>query len=132
MTKELFWLAATLAMSALFALPYVLNRIAVRGLMGTMANPSSSDAPLAAWAERAKRAHANAIENLVVFAPAALAVHVAGIGSPLTAAACALYFGSRLVHYVVYAAGLPVIRTLAYFGGLAAIALLVLRLLGVL
>ena len=130
MSKELFWLALTLAMTALFAFPYVLNRVAVRGLAATMANPSPGDKPLAPWASRAQRAHANAVENLVLFAPAVLAVHVLNRGDSITAIACALYFFSRLVHYVVYAAGIPVARTLAFAGGWVGVAILVLRLLG--
>src|SRR5690348_17324885 len=57
MSKELFWLSLTLAMTALFFLPYVLNRIMVRGLWATMANPSPDDTPLSPWAQRAQRAH---------------------------------------------------------------------------
>ena len=132
MSKELFWLSVTLAMTALFAFPYVLNRIAVRGLVGTLANPSPDDRPLAAWAQRARLAHANAVENLVVFAPAALAVHVLSRGDSLTATACGLYFFSRLLHYVAYTAGIPGVRTLAFFGGWIGVAILVARLLGLL
>ena len=132
MSKEIFWLALTLAMTALLAFPYVLNRIAVRGLRGAMKNPSPDDKPVPAWAQRAQRAHANAVENLVLFAPAALAVHVANLGNSLTATACGLYFFSRLLHYVVYSAGIPVVRTLAFFGGWVGIAILVARLLGLL
>lgn len=130
MSQELSWLAWTVLMTAFFPFPYVLNRIAVRGLMATMANPSPGDKPLAAWAERAQRAHANAVENLVLFVPAVLAVQVLGRNSALTAGACALYFGARLLHYVAYTAGIPVLRTLCYFAGLVAILLLVLRALG--
>jgi uncharacterized MAPEG superfamily protein len=132
MSKELFWLTLTLAMTALLAFPYVLNRIAVRGLMGAMNNPSPDDKPVPAWAVRAQRAHANAVENLVLFAPAALAVHVINRGDALTATACGLYFFSRVLHYVVYTAGIPVARTWAFFGGWAGIAILVARLLGLL
>lgn len=132
MSKELFWLASTLAMTALLAFPYVLNRVAVRGLMGAMKNPSPDDKPVAPWAGRAQRAHANAVENLVLFAPAALAVHVVNLGDALTAAACGLYFFSRLLHYIVYTAGIPVARTLTYFGGWVGIVVLVARLLGLL
>ena len=132
MSKELFWLALTLGMTALFMFSYVLNRMAIRGLIGTMGNPSANDKPLAEWAQRAQRAHTNAVENLVLFAPAAIAVHVASLGNSLTATACALYFFSRLVHFVAYTFGIPGIRTLAFFSGWGAIAILVLRLLGVL
>jgi hypothetical protein len=43
MSSELFWLALTVAMTGLFWVPYILDRIMVRGLMGAMANPSPSD-----------------------------------------------------------------------------------------
>ncbi len=38
MTTELFWLIATVLMTALMWMPYILNRIAVRGLIGALAN----------------------------------------------------------------------------------------------
>lgn len=130
MSTEIFWLGLTLLVTALMPFPYVLNRMAVRGLAGTLANPRPEDAPLASWAQRAQRAHANAVENLVVFAPAALAVHVLQRGDGLTAAACATYFFARLLHYAVYTAGVPGLRTLAYFAGWGATVALVARVLG--
>jgi uncharacterized MAPEG superfamily protein len=130
MSREIYWLALTLGLTLLFWVPYVLNRMVVRGIGGTMANPKPADTPLSPWAERAKAAHANAIENLALFAPAALAVHVLGAGDATTAFACALYFFSRLAHFVVYTAGIPVLRTLAFAGGWAGTAILVARLMG--
>ena len=130
MSKEMYWLALTLAVSALFVFPYVLNRIAVRGLTATLANPSPADKPLAEWAQRAQRAHANNVENLVLFAPAALAVQLLSKGDSTTATACAVFFFARLIHYVVYTAGLPVARTLAFFAGWGATVVLIARLLG--
>src|SRR3954471_14937273 len=114
MSRDLYWLAPILGVTALFWVPYVLNRMVVRGVAGTLANPTPADAPLAAWAQRAKAAHANAIENLAVFAPALLAVHMLDLGNATTAFAGALYFYSRLAHFVVYTAGIPVLRTLAF------------------
>jgi len=130
MSRDIHWLTLTLGMTLLFWIPYVLNRMAVKGLMGTFANPAATDPPLAPWAQRARAAHANAIENLAVFAPAALAVHALGLGDTLTGAACAIYFFARLAHFLVYTAGIPVLRTLAFFGGWGATAVLVLRLAG--
>jgi hypothetical protein len=43
MSNELFWLVLTVAMTGLMWLPYILDRIMVRGLIGAMANPSPSD-----------------------------------------------------------------------------------------
>lgn len=132
MSNEIQWLALLLGFTLFLWMPYVMNRLLVRGLMGVFSNPSAGDAPLAPWAQRARAAHANAIENLAVFAPAVLAVHVLDRGNSVTAFACGLYFFSRLAHMIVYVAGLPILRTLAFFGGWVGTAILVLRLLGLL
>ena len=130
MSKELYWLALTLLVTALFAFPYVLNRIAVRGLSGVLANPLPDDKPLADWAQRAQRAHVNAVENLAVFAPAVLLVHALNRGDGLTATAAATYFVCRVGHFAVYTMGVPVLRTLLFFGGWSATVALLARALG--
>ncbi|MGO9045922.1 MAG: MAPEG family protein [Xanthobacteraceae bacterium] len=126
MSNEIFWLVLTVAMTGLLWLPYILDRIMVRGLMGAMANPSPDDKPQTAWAQRLMAAHTNAVENLVVFAPLVLAAQALSIATAATAFACALYFWSRLAHAVVYTLGIPVLRTLAFAGGFVAQAILVL------
>ena len=58
MTKELFWLTLTAAMTGLIWVPYILDRVMVRGLMGSMANPSPNDdasVPFAVTCPRAAR-----------------------------------------------------------------------------
>ena len=126
MSRELFWLTLTVAMTALIWVPYILDRAMVRGMVGAMANPAPGDAPQAAWAQRMMAAHVNAVENLVIFAPLALIAQDLNISSAATAFACALYFWSRLAHLVVYTLGIPVLRTLAFAGGFVAQAILVL------
>ena len=118
MSKELYWLTLTVLMTALFWLPYVFDRMAVRGLMGTLsAAVPETGQPQSGWAVRAAAAHWNAVENLVVFAPAVLTAHVLGISTAATQFAVVLYFFSRLAHFIVYAFGIPVARTLAFTGG---------------
>ena len=132
MTVELYWLILTSLMTALFWLPYILNRMMVRGLTGALANPSSDDKPQAAWAQRAMSAHRNAVENLVIFAPLVIATHVLGAGTALTSTMCMAYFCARLAHYVIYTAGIPVLRTLAFAVGFIAQVVLALNLMGML
>ena len=117
MSKELFWLTLTVAMTGLFWVPYILDRIMVRGAMGAMANPSPSDRPQSEWARRMMAAHTNAVENLAVFAPLVLTAQALNIHTAATAFACALFFWCRLIHVAVYTAGIPVVRTLAFAGG---------------
>jgi uncharacterized MAPEG superfamily protein len=126
MSNELFWLVLTVAMTGLMWLPYILDRIMVRGLMGAMANPSPSDKAQSPWARRLMAAHTNAVENLIVFAPLVLTARALSIATAVTAFACALYFWSRLAHVVIYTLGIPVLRTLSFAGGFVAQALLVL------
>jgi uncharacterized MAPEG superfamily protein len=130
MSHELFWLVMTAAMTGLMWVPYILDRIMVRGLFGAMANPSPNDKPQSPWAQRLMAAHVNAVENLVVFAALVLAAQDlnVNVATPTTTFACQLYFYSRLVHVIVYTLGIPVLRTLAFAGGFVAQVLLVLAL----
>lgn len=126
MSKELFWLVLTVAMTGLLWVPYILDRCAVRGVTGAMANPGPNDVPQSPWAQRMMAAHTNAVENLIVFAPLVLILQDLNISSSITATACAVYFWARLVHLVVYTMGIPVARTLAFTVGWLAQAVLVL------
>ena len=117
MNGELSWLAYTILMTALFWVPYVLNRMGVRGIWGTMQNPVPDKPGLAEWALRAKAAHDNAVSNLVIFAPLVLMISHLGAGNANSVLACQIYFWARLVHFVVYTAGLPGIRTLSFLTG---------------
>ncbi|KAA0073262.1 MAPEG family protein [Tardiphaga sp. P9-11] len=129
MTRELFWLTLTVILTGLLWVPYVLNRIMVRGVTGAMANPSRNDKPLADWANRLLFAHDNAVENLIVFAPLVLILNAADVSTPTTVLACAVYFWSRVVHLIVYTLGLPVFRTLAFLVGFFAQAVLAIAIL---
>ena len=130
MSKELYWLTLTAAMTALLWVPYILDRIMIRGPAGATANPSPDDKPQSAWAVRMMAAHVNAVENLVVFAPLVLTAQALNIHTATTAFACAFYFWCRLAHVAVYTAGIPVARTLAFAGGWIAQITLVLAIFG--
>src|SRR5580698_7682470 len=125
MTREIFWLTLTVILTGLLWVPYILNRCQVRGLGGTMANPSRNDKPHAEWATRLMFAHDNAVENLIIFAPLVLILNAIDYSSPTTVLACAVYFWARVAHLIVYTMGLPVFRTLAFTVGFIAQAVLV-------
>lgn len=114
MKPEVFWLALTAMMTGLMFVPYILDRIAVRGLVRTLGNPAPDDTPQHGWAQRAQRAHLNAVENLVVFAALVAAAQFAGISTQWTVLGCILYFWGRLAHYLLYTAGIPALRTLSF------------------
>ena len=126
MPKEFFWLMLTIILTGLMWIPYILDRAAVRGLVGAMGNPSPADKPQSPWAQRMMAAHDNAVENLVLFAPLVLIAHTLNISNRVTVAACAVYFWARLAHFIVYALGIPVLRTLCWTVGWLALVVLVL------
>jgi uncharacterized MAPEG superfamily protein len=130
MTRELFWLTLTVGLTGLMWVPYILDRILVRGMMGAMANPSPKAKAQSAWAQRLYFAHTNAVENLVIFAPLVLILDTMGHSTESTAIACAVYFWARLAHGLVYAIGVPVLRTLTFAVGFFAQAALVLAVFG--
>ena len=130
MTKELLWLTLTVILTGVLWIPYILDRIATRGLMGTMANPSRNDKSQSGWAQRLYFAHTNAVENLMIFAPLVLILDAMNYSTKATVTACAVYFWARLAHVVVYALGLPVFRTLAFFVGFMAQVTLALAVFG--
>jgi uncharacterized MAPEG superfamily protein len=116
-TTELYWLTLTALMTALFWVPYVLNRMIMNGLGGTLAGGAPDSSGHSVWAQRAIKAHTNAIENLAIFAPIVLTAHVLNISSGATKAAVVVYFFARLAHFVVYSAGIPAARTLTFTAG---------------
>jgi uncharacterized MAPEG superfamily protein len=120
-TTELYWLTLTVLMTALFWVPYILDRLFVRGVWPALSDTKpEGGGPHSLWAQRAIRAHQNAVENLAIFVPAVLIAHLLNISTPATRMTVVIYFLARLVHFFVYLAGIPVVRTLAFAVGWAA------------
>jgi uncharacterized MAPEG superfamily protein len=76
------------------------------------------------WAGRARRAHLNMIENLVLFAALVLTAAVAGKANALTAIGAAIFFWARLAYVVIYLVGIPWLRTLAWLAGVVGMAII--------
>jgi uncharacterized MAPEG superfamily protein len=130
MSKEMMWLALTVILTGVLWIPYMIDRIVVRGFMGAMANPTRNDKHQSAWAQRLYFAHTNAVDNLVIFAPLVLILDAQGHSTQSTVIACAVYFWARLAHAIVYALGIPVVRTLAFAAGFIAQAVLAIAVFG--
>lgn len=127
---HLFWLTLSILLTGLQWVPYVVNRFRELGPPGWGWHPPADPPHRAEWANRAARAHANAVENLVVFAPLALAVLVAGRADAFSAAACQAYFWARVGHFSVSTLGFPIVpRTLCFLAGVGCQVALAARLL---
>ena len=128
MTSELMSLTWVTTLTAVIWMPYILNTIAVRGLIDAVGYPDDPK-PLAPWAAKMKAAHLNAVENLVVFAALVLIANAANVSNETTVLACQIYFWARLVHLLAYTFAIPWVRTLAFAAGFFCQAALILQLI---
>ena len=130
LTTELFWLTLTILITALMWLPYILNRMLEQGIGTALWDPQGETRTNVVWADRMMRAHHNAVENLIIFAPLVLILHLTQQTNGLTETACAVYFFARLAHYVVFTFGVPLLRVLVFMLSVAAQLSLALTILG--
>jgi uncharacterized MAPEG superfamily protein len=84
---------------------------------------------LAGWAGRAQRAHRNMLENLVLFIALVLIAEIARRTNATTLLGAELFFWGRLAHAVIYVAGLPWLRTLAWAVSVIGLILIFLQLI---
>ena len=126
MSQLEFYTGLSAVWIAIAWVPYLLDRILVRGLVGAMANPSPDLAPQSDWAVRAKAAHVVAIQAFSAFAPLAILamIRIPEDGYPSILAMT--FFIGIFAHYVIYAIGITVLRTLSF--SLAALSTLALGL----
>jgi uncharacterized MAPEG superfamily protein len=80
----------------------------------TLASNREGLAEFPGAAGRAKRAHLNMIENIVLFAALVLIAAAGGKANATTALGAMIFFWARLVYAVVYVIGIPYLRTLIW------------------
>ena len=129
MSTDLVMLAWSAALCVVLFLPYVIARSMVWGLADPVGYPKNPP-PLPDWAERARRAHMNMVENLAPFAALVLVAQASGRVSTATAMGATLFFWSRLAHAIVFIAGIPWLRTLAFLGGVIGMAIIFFAIIG--
>ena len=128
MRTELLYLTYVTALTGLLWIPYILDRVLVRGLIDAVGYPENPK-PQSPWAQRLMKAHANAVENLVVFAALVLAAQAVGVATDAIATAAIVYFWARVVHAVAYTFAVPWVRTLAFTVGFIAQAVIAWQIL---
>ena len=95
------------------------------------ASPRDRPAPVSpgVLTGRLMRAQSNLMETLPLFIAAVLIVQIAQLNSTLTYWGVMLYFWGRVAHVVLYATGVPYVRTLAFLAALAGIIMLLIAIL---
>ena len=113
MSVELEMLVWVSTLTLFMWVPYVLSAMVNDGLI-TSFKWQGDEEQRFIWSQRAKRAHYNAIENLIPFAAIVIVAHLAEISNDATAAAATAYFWLRAIYYVFYTVGISYIRTPAF------------------
>ena len=129
MKAELFYLALVTVLTGLLWIPYIIDRAMVRGLIDAVGYPENPK-PQSPWAQRLMKAHANAVENLVVFAALVLLANALGISGAAISSSAMVYFWARVVHAAAYTFAIPWVRTLAFTVGFLSQACIAWQILG--
>jgi uncharacterized MAPEG superfamily protein len=83
---------------------------------------------LEGWGGRAQRAYVNMAESLLPFACLVLIAYSLDRTGEWSVLGAEIFLLSRLAYAVLYVAGIKVLRSLAYFGGLAGMTLIIVQL----
>ncbi|WP_455197730.1 MAPEG family protein [Kaarinaea lacus] len=116
LTTDLKMLIATATLALLSIMPYFIAYIKYWGIAGIVGNRENLPA-LPQWAQRAQAAHANLTENLVHFSVLVIVAHVTAASNEITAMGATLFFWARIAYLVIYMAGIPWLRTIAFMAG---------------
>ena len=127
MTIELSLLAWAIVLGLVHAVATGQVATMQHGLRYNM-SPRDIQRPVTGVGGRIQRAFANYMQTFPFFAAAVLVAHVADRHSWLTVFGAHLFFWSRLIYVPLYAAGIPVVRTIAFLTATAGIVLILIAL----
>jgi uncharacterized MAPEG superfamily protein len=108
--KLLLWTVALTFLEVVVAVLAVNGQVPLTALIGNRDQPID----LTGLAGRAVRAHRNMLESLPLFIALVLIAQVAGKANTATLVGAHLFFWGRLGHWLIYLAGIPWARTVAW------------------
>lgn len=120
----LVWAVALTIIQLLLAIAGAWTQFSMGTLVGNRETPVEGKG----WVGRAQRAHKNMLESLALFAALVLVAHVAGKANETTALGAQLFFYARAAYAVIYVAGFPWVRTVAWTIGLAGLLMILSQL----
>jgi len=130
MSVELTMLLYATALLIALVLIQALAGVRAQGLV-PMANNRDNLPEAKPFQARMKRVVDNHREGLLMFAPLVLIANMTGVSSDQTVLGAQLFFYARVAHAIIYIAGLPMIRPLAWAVGLVGTLMVLKALLGI-
>lgn len=119
MSVAMTMLTYTTLFLILMWMPYITAAFFARGVLGVLGYPENPQ-PLPSWAERAKRAHENLVQNFAPFAALIVVAEMVGANADTVGYWASIFLIARIAHWAVYILKIPVIRTVAFLAGFAA------------
>jgi uncharacterized MAPEG superfamily protein len=123
MKPELVLLAWAVGLAFVQMLVAVQGALMQVGLMKLVGNRDNMP-EITGWGGRARRAHLNMIENLLLFAGLVLVAVAAGKTNDMTLLGAQIFFWARVAHAVLYVGGIVWLRTLMWFTSAVGLALI--------
>ena len=120
----LLWAVGLTFIQLIISILGATQQLGLPALAGNRENIGSTSG----WAGRAKRAHRNMLENLVLFAVLVIIAKLAGISNELTIFGAQLFFWGRLAYALIYIIGIPWLRTVAFLASILGLILIFLQL----
>jgi uncharacterized MAPEG superfamily protein len=128
MTVEFQLLIWSLGLTFVQMLVALVGTILYLGIPKTVGNRDRIP-ELPGWPGRARRAHRNMIENMVLFAPLIVIADIAGRDNSMTQLGAQLFLWARAAYAVIYLVGIPYLRTLAWCVSAAGLVMIFLQVL---
>lgn len=124
MTPDLWILLSLALLTEILTLPPLVARASVPGgVRWIFYNRDTVLAGVAPWGGRAIRAHANLADNLAIYAAVIGIAYITGAANGVTMVAGVILLAARVLHAMVYIAGIPYLRTAVF--AVAQVAMLV-------
>ena len=110
----LAWAVALTLAQVLVAIVGASTQFSLPVLVGNRETPVDGKG----WVGRAQRAHRNMLESLLPFAALVLLANAAAVSNEATVLGAQLFLYGRIAYAVVYVAGIPWVRTIAWTASL--------------
>ncbi len=128
MTPELMYLLWSTILAFVFVMIPAGMGIRENGGMA-QAGPRDDLPESSVTRKRAQRLSQNMLENMVLFAPLVLIANATDVSNANTILGAQIFFYARVAHGVIYLAGWPFIRPLAWLAGVIGMGLIAAQML---
>jgi uncharacterized MAPEG superfamily protein len=128
-TIELYMLVYSVALLVVLILIQASAGVLVQGL-GPLAGSRDNLSEPGSFQARTKRVVDNHREGLLIFAPLVVVAALSNTSNEMTVLGTQLFFYARVVHAVLYLAGVPWVRPAAWLAGIIGCGMIFLAILG--